>query len=89
MGTGFHDLEVWREAKSLAVEIYRVTTTLRDFSLRDQLRRAAVSVPSNIAEGDETVVLTLAADPTYGSGAQTGATVTIRDKPFDAWRFSK
>ena len=53
MGTGFHDLEVWREAKSLAVEIYRVTTTLRDFSLRDQLRRAAVSVPSNIAEGDE------------------------------------
>jgi four helix bundle protein len=53
MGTGFHDLEVWREAKALAVEIYRATTQLNDFGLRDQLRRAAVSVPSNIAEGDE------------------------------------
>ena len=53
MGTGFHDLEVWREAKNLAVEIYRATTNLSDYGLRDQLRRAAVSVPSNIAEGDE------------------------------------
>ena len=53
MGTGFHDLEVWREAKNLAVEIYRATTNLSDYGLRDQLRRAAVSVPSNIAKGDE------------------------------------
>jgi four helix bundle protein len=53
MGTGFHDLEVWRDAKSLAVATYRATTGLKDFSLRDQIRRAAVSVPSNIAEGDE------------------------------------
>jgi four helix bundle protein len=53
MGTGFHDLEVWREAKALAVEIYRATARLSDFGLRDQLRRAAVSIPSNIAEGDE------------------------------------
>jgi four helix bundle protein len=53
MGTGFHDLRVWQEAKALAVGVYRETEGLRDFSLRDQLRRAAVSVPSNIAEGDE------------------------------------
>lgn len=53
MGTGFHDLRDWQEAKALAVEVYRVTEPLRDFSLRDQIRRAAISVPSNIAEGDE------------------------------------
>jgi hypothetical protein len=53
MGTGFHDLQVWREAKALAVTIYTTTATLRDQSLRDQMRRSAVSVPSNIAEGDE------------------------------------
>ena len=46
-------------------------------------------IPDNIAEGDETVVLTLSADPAYGSGAQTSATVTIKDTPIDAWRFSK
>lgn len=56
MGEGFRDLRVWQVAKELAVQIYRVTesgTLSRDFSLRDQLRRAAVSIPSNIAEGDE------------------------------------
>jgi four helix bundle protein len=53
MGTGFHDLRVWNEAKALAVSTYRATEGLRDFGLRDQIRRAAVSVPSNIAEGDE------------------------------------
>lgn len=53
MGTGFHNLRVWQEAKELAVGVYHATETLRDFSLRDQLRRSAVSIPSNIAEGDE------------------------------------
>jgi four helix bundle protein len=53
MGTGFHDLEVWREARALAVQVYVATKDVKDFSLRDQIRRAAVSIPSNIAEGDE------------------------------------
>lgn len=53
---GFKDLLVWQKAKVLAVSIYRVTETgkiSQDFGLRDQMRRAAVSVCSNIAEGDE------------------------------------
>jgi len=53
---GFRELKVWQLAKELAVEIYRVTggsAFNRDFSLRDQIRRSAVSIPSNIAEGDE------------------------------------
>jgi four helix bundle protein len=53
MGTGFHNLRVWQDAKALAVAVYRAIADLRDFSLRDQIRRSAVSIPSNIAEGDE------------------------------------
>jgi four helix bundle protein len=51
--SGYRELIVWQEAKAIAVEIYRLTENLRDFSLRDQMRRAAVSIASNIAEGDE------------------------------------
>ena len=49
----FEKLEVWREGKELAVEIYRSFRGCRDFSFRDQIQRAAVSVPANIAEGLE------------------------------------
>jgi four helix bundle protein len=54
--TGFRELRVWQESKKLAVVIYKITDGRKlqsDFSLRDQLRRSAVSIPSNIAEGDE------------------------------------
>jgi four helix bundle protein len=53
---GFRDLKVWQKSKELAVDIYRVTQTdkfSKDFGFKDQIRRAAVSIPSNIAEGDE------------------------------------
>ena len=52
----FEDLRVWQRAKDLAVFIYKITSQgqfNKDFGLRDQIRRAVVSVPSNIAEGDE------------------------------------
>lgn len=50
----FRQLDVWNEAMSLARAIYRFTATFPSaerFGLIAQLRRAAVSVPSNIAEG--------------------------------------
>lgn len=53
---GFRDLKVWQESKALAVRVYKITESgslSRDFGLRDQMRRAAVSICSNIAEGDE------------------------------------
>ena len=53
---GFRDLKVWQKSKELAVNIYRITQESeisRDFGFKDQIRRAAVSIPSNIAEGDE------------------------------------
>jgi hypothetical protein len=46
-------------------------------------------IADSIAEGDETVVLTLSRDPAYTFGAQTSAPVTIHDAPIDAWRFLK
>lgn len=54
--TRFEELTVWQKAKALSVAVYRVTGSgefARDFGLRDQIRRAAVSVMSNIAEGFE------------------------------------
>lgn len=50
----YRDLVVWQRAKAFAVEIYRVTEAFprkEQYSLTDQIRRAAVSIPSNIAEG--------------------------------------
>ena len=53
---GYRELRVWQRAKDLAVTIYNLSSSgplSRDFGLRDQIRRAPVSIPSNIAEGDE------------------------------------
>ena len=50
----FRDLEVWRQAVDLAVTTHRVTRTLppfEKFELGRELRRSAVSIPSNVAEG--------------------------------------
>ncbi len=52
----FEDLDAWKLARDLAREIYAATSVggfSRDFVLRDQIRGAAVSVVSNIAEGFE------------------------------------
>jgi four helix bundle protein len=52
--TSFRDLEAWQLAVELAVQCYRVTCSLPTselFGLVGQIRRASVSVPSNIAEG--------------------------------------
>jgi four helix bundle protein len=52
----FEDLEVWQKAKELTNLIYRLSSSgsfSRDFGLRDQMRRASVSIMSNIAEGFE------------------------------------
>jgi four helix bundle protein len=50
----FRDLQVWQRSMGLAREAYKMTSTFpRDerFGLTSQIRRCAVSVPSNIAEG--------------------------------------
>ncbi len=54
MGRSYRDLVVWQKAMDLVTAIYKATTGFpKDelFGLTSQLRRAAVSIPSNIAEG--------------------------------------
>jgi four helix bundle protein len=54
MGASFRELTVWQRAFQLTLTIYKLTATFPDaerFGLTNQLRRAAVSVVSNIAEG--------------------------------------
>jgi four helix bundle protein len=49
----FEDLEVWKKAVSVSVKVYEILKDSRDYGLKDQMTRAAVSIASNIAEGAE------------------------------------
>ena len=54
--TRFEDIKAWQEARKMVVSVYALTykgELAKDYALRDQMRRAAISVPSNIAEGFE------------------------------------
>jgi len=54
--TRFENLECWKKAKALAVELYQISNNGefgKDFGFKDQVRRAAISIASNIAEGKE------------------------------------
>jgi len=58
MGEPFENSEAWKTARTLTNEVYalcRREPLSKDFGLRDQLQRAAVSVMNNIAEGWESV----------------------------------
>lgn len=50
----FEDIRAWQAAREVVNAVYEISSKgsfERDFSLRDQIRRAAISIPSNIAEG--------------------------------------
>ena len=49
----FEDLEVWKRSCRLTVRVYEVLKSCKDYGLKDQMTRAAVSIASNIAEGAE------------------------------------
>ena len=49
--TSFKDLKVWEDSINLHVEIYKTSKRFNDFEYKDQIRRASLSVPTNIAEG--------------------------------------
>ena len=49
----FEDLEVWQRGCRLTVEIFKAFRPCQEFTLKDQIQRAALSIPSNVAEGAE------------------------------------
>ncbi len=49
----FEKLEVWKRSCRLAVAVCHALRESRQFALRDQMQRAAISIPSNVAEGAE------------------------------------
>ncbi len=53
----FEDIQSWQKARELTIEKYNVTSSnisfSKDYGLRDQIRRASISISSNIAEGCE------------------------------------
>ncbi len=56
MARYFEELEIWKVARELTFGIYKITTTglfAKDYDLKNQIRRAAASIMSNVAEGHE------------------------------------
>jgi four helix bundle protein len=49
MFQSFEDLDVWKRACQLAVRVYEILKDCRDFGMKDQMQRAAVSIASNVA----------------------------------------
>ena len=49
----FEDLHVWKKSTELAVKIYSALKNCKDYGLKDQVTRSALSISSNIAEGYE------------------------------------
>jgi four helix bundle protein len=49
----FEDLEIWQRGCRFAVDIFETFSSCRNFTMQDQIQRAALSIPSNVAEGYE------------------------------------
>lgn len=53
MYQSFENLDVWKRSVDLSVKVYELFRECRDYGFKDQICRASVSIPSNIAEGME------------------------------------
>ncbi len=51
--TKFEDLDIWKKSKKLTTEIFLIMNKSKEYGFKDQITRAALSIPSNIAEGYE------------------------------------
>ena len=49
----FEELNIWKDAKAITLDIYEIFKDCRDYGFKDQIQRASVSIMNNIAEGSE------------------------------------
>ena len=77
----FEDSIAWQKAQMLSVLVYRLFRESRDFSFRDQIQRAAVSVSNNIAEGFERTTLQ---ETKYFMGIAKGSCGEVRSMSYIA-----
>lgn len=49
----FEELDVWKRSARMSADLYKALADLKDYGFRDQITRAGLSIPSNIAEGYE------------------------------------
>jgi len=47
----FKDLVVWQKSSDLSVQVYKNFSAIKDYNFQNQIQRAAISIPNNIAEG--------------------------------------
>ena len=90
----YRDLVVWQKSMDLVIEIYRITEKLPNselYGLVSQMRRCAVSIPSNIAEGqrrstnkDFCKFLVIS----YGSGAELETQIEIIERLFSSQKIN-
>lgn len=81
----FEDMEVWKVSCRLAVRLYGDLRACKDFGLKDQMTRAAVSIASNIAEGSER---TTAPDFVRFLNIAKGSAAELRTQVYIAERIS-
>ncbi len=79
----FEDLEVWKLSCRLAIRLYADLQACKDYGLKDQMTRAAVSIASNIAEGSER---TTAPDFTRFLNITNGSAAELRTQVYIAER---
>jgi len=53
VSSGFENLEVWKCPARLSVNVYKHFSECKDFGFKDQITRSSLSIPSNIAEGND------------------------------------
>ena len=91
----FKELTVWQRSVELVLEVYKITTDFppsEQFGMTNQMRRAAVSIPSNIAEGKKRgtikdfIHFLHIAD---GSAAELETQVLISEKLYPRLEFTK